>query len=405
MRYTPCRMGNVRANFPIEFFKAFTDKLSPLLLNMFNESLQCGILPPTLRQATISLLLKKGKDPLLCSNYRPISLLCADVKILAKILARRLEAVLPSIISTDQTEFVKGRHSFHNVRRLFDLLYSPSTSTTSELVISMDAEKAFDRVEWPYLFHTLKKFGFGCKFISWIKLLYASPLARVRTNNDYSDYFPLGRGTRQGCPLSPVLFAIAIEPLAVALRSSQMMGIIRGGAVHKLSLYADDLLLFVSEPDRSIPHVLDLLKEFGQVSGYKLNLHKSELLPINSAAIAYPLSKLPFKTSLNQFNYLGICVTKNYSDLFNCNFSPLLDRLTEDLHRWSLLPLSLAGRINCIKMNVLPKFLYLFQCIPVFIPKRFFHSLDSTISQFIWNGKTQQEYRKAFYKKLRSLGV
>ncbi len=388
---------------PTEFFKAFADKLSPLLLNMFNESLQSGILPQTLRQATISLILKKGKDPLLCSNYRPISLLCADVKILAKMLARRLEAVLPSIISTDQTGFVKGRHSFHNIRRLFDVLYSPSTSTTPELVISMDAEKAFDRVEWPYLFYTLKRFGLGSTFISWIKLLYASPLARVRTNNNYSDYFPLRRGTRQGCPLSPLLFAIAIEPLAVALRFGQMMGITRGGSVHKLSLYADDLLLFISDPDRSIPQVLALLKEFGQVSGYKLNFHKSELMPINSAAIAYPLSKLPFKTSLDHFNYLGICVTKNYSDLFNCNFSPLLDQMTKDFQRWSLLPLSLAGRINSIKMNILPKFLYLFQCIPVFIPKRFFHSLDSSISQFIWNGKTPR-IRKGILQKTKELG-
>lgn len=140
---------------------------------------------------------------------------------------------------------MKDRHSFHNVRRLFDILYSPTTSTTPELVITIDAEKAFDRVEWPYLFYTLAQFGFGNTFISWIRLLYTSPLASVHTNNDYSDYFPLNRGTRQGCPLSPLLFAIAIEPLAVALRSSPMFGISRGGSEHKLSLYADELLLFV----------------------------------------------------------------------------------------------------------------------------------------------------------------
>jgi len=148
--------------FPADFLKTFADKLSPLLINMFNESLQAGILPPTLRQTT--LILKKDKDPLSCNNYRPISLLCTDVQLLAKMLAGRLESVLPTIISTDQ----------------------------------------------------------NC----------------VRTNNYYSEYFPLTRGTLQGCPLSPLLIAIAIEPLAVALRS-------RGGIEHKF--YADDLPLFISD--------------------------------------------------------------------------------------------------------------------------------------------------------------
>lgn len=87
----------------------------------------------------------------------------------------------------------------------------------------------FDRVEWSYLFNVLKHFGFGNTFISWIKVLYMSPQAYIRTNNNYFDYFPLKRGTRQGFPLSPLWFTITIEPLVVALRSSQIPGILRGG--------------------------------------------------------------------------------------------------------------------------------------------------------------------------------
>ncbi len=131
----------------------------------------------------------------------------------------------------------------------------------------------------------------------------------MRTNN-HSKFFPLGRGTRQGCPLSPLLFALAIEPLAIALRCSPMSGIFRGGVEHKVSLYADDLLLFVSDPANSIPPVLTLLSEFGQISGYKLNLTKSELMPINNAASDVPLSSMPFKASLYSFKYLGIQVTE-----------------------------------------------------------------------------------------------
>lgn len=155
-------------------------------------------------------------------------MLNVDFKLLLKTLALRLERVLPTIISLDQTGFIQNLHLFSNLRQLFNIIYNPSQVNTEEALISMDAEKAFDRVEWDYLFYTLDKFGFGKKCILWIKLLYSSPLAAVRTNNIQSDYFRLYRSTRQGCPLSPLLFAVAIEPLSIALRSNcAITGIVR----------------------------------------------------------------------------------------------------------------------------------------------------------------------------------
>lgn len=191
--------------YPTDFYKTFSVQLSPLLLLVFKELFSLKALPSTMHEAVISLLLKKDKSPLECSSYRPISLKNTDVKILAKVLARRLEGVLPSIISPDQMGFIRNWYSFFNIRRLLNILYSPSPPGTPEVVLSLDAEKAFDQVEWGYLFSVLERFGFGPRFISWVKLLYTSPRTAVRTNNNLSIYFELQHGTRQGCPLSPLL--------------------------------------------------------------------------------------------------------------------------------------------------------------------------------------------------------
>ncbi|KAI5628117.1 hypothetical protein C0J50_8261, partial [Silurus asotus] len=390
--------------FPVEFLKKFIDKLAPLLLGVFNESLDQGVLPPTFNQASIALLLKKGKDPNLCGSYRPLSLLNADVKVLAKVIASRLENVLPRIISMEQTGFIKGRHSFFNTRTLFNIIYSKQSSPLPEVVVSLDAEKAFDRVEWEYLFAILKKFGFGDTFVSWIRLLYKSPQASVRTNNVSSDYFSLGRGTRQGCPLSPLLFALAIEPLSVKLKSSlAFKGVTRKGAEYKVSLYADDLLLYVTDPAASIPVVLSILGDFGSFSGYKLNFPKSECYPVNSTALQLQRLNLPFKFNCSGFKYLGITVTRSLPKLFHANLAPLVADVKSDFQRWSSLPLSLTGKINAVKMNVLPKFLYFFQSLPLFLPKYFFYSLDRIINSFLWSGKPPR-IRKTLLQRCRLSG-
>ena len=393
--------------YPSDFYKKFSTQLSPILRSVFEESYTSQSLPLTMRQAVISLILKNDKDHLECSSYRPISLLNTDTKILAKVLAHRLEKILPSIISPDQTGFIKNRYSFFNIRRLLNIIYTQPAMDTSEVIISLDAEKAFDRVKWDFLFHVLKKFGFGPNFITWIRVLYSSPLAAVRTNSNLSPYFELQRGTRQGCPLSPLLFALAIEPLAIAIRQHvDIKGIHRGGLVHKVSLYADDMLLFVSDPLHSLPKLLELLKGFGEISGYKVNFQKSELMPIGKTAGEPPFNcPTPFKITNKKFKYLGVWVTQNHNELYKANYLPLLSKLKRDLEKWDLLPLSLGGRINTVKMNIFPKFLYLFQCLPVFLTKSFFNNLKTQISSFIWNKKQPRIKHNILQRPRRAGGL
>lgn len=164
----------------------------------------------------------------------------------------RLESVLPAIIHGDQNGFVQNRQGFHNVRRVLNIIYECEESPDTA-ILSLDVEKAFDRVEWPHLLEVLnphallKRFGFGEYFRRWVEILLVDSSAMVSTNNLISQPFKLFRGTKQGSPISPPLFVIAMEPLAIAIRSQPSIhGIRTGDIVHNTAMYADDTIVFLS---------------------------------------------------------------------------------------------------------------------------------------------------------------
>uniref|UniRef100_A0A3Q3GBT7 Reverse transcriptase domain-containing protein n=1 Tax=Kryptolebias marmoratus TaxID=37003 RepID=A0A3Q3GBT7_KRYMA len=381
---------------PIEFYKAFKNKLILPLLNMYEESYKAGLLPDSLRLATITLLLKPNKPPTECSSYRGISLMGCDTKILCKALSRRLDKYLPNLIIDDQQGFIKTRQGYHNIRRVLNVLHEKHNCMDTAM-LSLDARQAFDRIEWNYLFAVLPKYGLGETFLKWIRLLYTDPTAQVLTNNNMSKPFNLQRSTRQGCPLSPLLFVLAIEPLAMAVRANTgISGIRIGGRDHLISLFADDIIFFLSNLKISIPNLLNLIKEFGEFSGYKINNSKSELMFLNEEERRSPIVATPFKTSTG-FTYLGIKITPSLSEISTVNYNPLVEKVTEMLNRWSNLPISMIGRINILKMTILPKFLYYFQTLPLPMTDSFYDSLDKLFNQFIWSNRKARLRLKLLY--------
>lgn len=151
-------------------------------------------------------------------------------KFVTKILANRLNSLILTLVQGDQTGFVPGKGTNINIHRLYTHISLATTEGSQGVVASLDSEKAFSLAEWEFLWQVLGRFNIGPKFIYWIKLLYKGPTARVCTNGALSDSFSLGRGTRQGSPLSLGSFALAIEHLAILLRASVAVGGVAGGS-------------------------------------------------------------------------------------------------------------------------------------------------------------------------------
>uniref|UniRef100_A0AAR2JQE7 Reverse transcriptase domain-containing protein n=1 Tax=Pygocentrus nattereri TaxID=42514 RepID=A0AAR2JQE7_PYGNA len=366
-----------------EFLKALDVVGLSWLTRLFNIAWTSGVVPLDWQTGVVVPLFKKG-DRRVCSNYRGITLLSLPGKVYARVLEKRVRLIVEPQIQEEQCGFRPGRGTLDQLFTLSRILEGSWEFAQPVHMCFVDLEKAFDCVPRGILWEVLREYGVHGSLLRAIQALYKQ--TSVHTNDTHSEFFPLGRGARQGCPLSPLLFAIAIEPLSIALRSCPLIkGIIRNGIEYKVSLYADDLLLYITDPDRTLPAVLSILEDFGSFSGYKLNLGKSECFPVNATACDLQQSDLPFQFSPSGFKYLGVNVTRTLAGLSSANFTPLVRKVTSDFQRWGNLPLSLIGKINVVKMAILPKFL--FRLIPLFLPAHFFNSLDSIIGSFIWGGK------------------
>ena len=187
-------------SFPAEFYCFFWPDISKEMTDSFNYAFQPGTRSITQRRGVMSLIPKKNKDKTSLENLRPISLLNVDYKILTKTIAKRIEKVLPNIINVDQTGYVKGRYIGENIRLIQDVLHFTNLTKQKGIAIFLDFKKAFDSIEWPYLYAALEIFNFGPDILSWIKIFYSDVSSCVINNGHASTFFPLQRGVRQGCP-------------------------------------------------------------------------------------------------------------------------------------------------------------------------------------------------------------
>ena len=243
-------------------------------------------MPCSQKQAVITLIEKKGKDRSLLENWPPIYLVNVDTKIMTEAIATRIKNVLPDIIHCDQTGYVKDRFIGETIRSIYDIMEFTAEENIPGLLVFIDFKKAFDSVEWSFLYQCLEIFNFGPDFIRWVKTFYKNIQSCTINNGMASNsFFSLERGVRQGDPLSPYLFIVVVETLAIAIAIRQnpsIKGISIGKEETELLQYADDTTAVL--PDTNSAKILfDLLNNFEYISGPQINYTKTEGMWIGSS--------------------------------------------------------------------------------------------------------------------------
>ena len=187
----------------------------------------------------------------------------------------------------------------YNIRKSINIIHHINKKKDrNHMIISIDTEKAFNKIQHPFMIKTLNRMGIEGRYFNIIKTIYDTPTANIILNSESLKAFPLRSGTRQGCPLSPLLFNVVLEVPETAIRENkETQGIQIGKEEVKLSLFADDMILYIKNPKDSTPKILELISEYSKVAGYKINTQKSvAFLYTNNELIEREIRKtIPFK--------------------------------------------------------------------------------------------------------------
>ena len=369
---------------PAEFYQRFWPVLGPDMVEVLNFSYASGRLSSSQRSGLITLLYKRG-DRLEMKNWRPITLLCVDYKIAAKAIANRLLQVLPSIIHPDQSCGVRGRNPVVNNRLMQDIVDDINNRGLGGAVLSLDQEKAFDRVDWSFLLRVLATMNFGSSFQQWVRLFYSRISSRILVNGEQSDSFFVSRGVRQGCPLSPLLYVIMAETIASAIRNCAAIDGFSLPGQHRVKIcqYADDTTIFVLS-DSALMAVFSLFRRYELASGAELNVTKSHGLLVGSWRSR---SNLPVRLSWSSQS-----ITVMGAKLSNLapeeSWDSSLQQLDTVLSSW---------RARLSQLWYLASFLVM--------PADICSGIISRIFSFLWQGKRERLPRSAILQRISQGGL
>ena len=368
------------------FFKDYWEFFGFILTECFNESFRLGRIPDFMSRGVISLLPKGKKDRSYLKNWRPITLLECAYKLLSGVLAARLNTVINSLIDPAQKGFVPDRNIAENSRTFYDILDYAKREQQGGTAIVLDYEKAFDTLSHAYFREVLDFFGFGENFKKWIGICLQDFYASTSHANNISERFLVGRGARQGDPLSPPIFALAIEIFSIKIRSSQeALPFHMGNQLVKLLLYADDSIIITQQDEGSVRFILDAVGEFFGLSGLKIQVQKCNIF--NFGIDGPDLCPDIEIGRSDKIEYLGNQFDR-FLEFMDENVTKKIEEILEAGKKWSYRFLTPLGRSTIAKSLLIPKICHTLSVVK--ISPKVINNFQQKIYEFIWGGEKKR---------------
>ncbi|XP_043697430.1 uncharacterized protein LOC122648259 [Telopea speciosissima] len=375
--------------FGAGFYKHSWEVNGEELTNAIQWFFANSFMPHSINATFITLVPKSG-DVSTFAGFRPIALCNLLYKIITKILSNRIQHVIGSVVSHNQSAFIKGRSIVDNILVCHDIVHGIEQKATSPTaVLKVDLHKAYDSLSRKFLFDVMGRMGFSDKFIEWVKACVTTPMFSVLINGSPAGFFSGGRGIRQGDPLSPYLFTLAMEAFSRIMRRLEIDGQIkllpRCKSFHLSHLiFADDLMIFVKGNRDSISASLGGLDEFAALSGLQLNRSKSSIIlgGLTQASSLKLLDLTGFSETKLPIRYLGVPLVSGRLSMKDC--SPILDLVRRKLEGWKARFLSYAGRLLLLSSVLQGSYIY---WAGIFgLPGNVITKLESMFSNFLWSG-------------------
>ncbi|KAJ9557691.1 hypothetical protein OSB04_012305 [Centaurea solstitialis] len=340
--------------FTTGFLKKFWDIIKKDFLAVMNWFWEKEAISDGCNSSFVTLV-PKVTNPIGLNEFRPISLVGVLYKVISKVLADRMKAVMGSIISDVQSAFLKGRSILDGVLIANEAVNYLKGTKRKALIFKVDFEKAYDSVNWEFLLDVLEFMGFGLKWRNWIRSCLKTSKISILVNGSPTDEFRMEKGLRQGDPLAPFLFLVVAEGLHVLVEEAKEKGLLKGLKVGEKEVilshlqYADDAIFFGEWEAENIVNVIKILKCFNAVSGLKVNLDKCSIFGIGvpeQEVVDWARVIGCGKGTLPLF-YLGLPVGSSIKRL--SHWEKVVNKFKSKLSGWKSKWLSFGGRLTLVK--------------------------------------------------------